>query len=155
MEGNNYSLIGGVILEDDSYRRIHGYPKLTNKQKLFCAAQGKQEIYNGHAIFNEKETFKVIQARKGHIRQNDLSYVLLHKASEIMVRVDIIGATHEGVPTPHIHIYDEEHNQGEVAIPLSQIANYNITDSIIDSLAEFLKFNNFDLTNNQISQRTV
>lgn len=144
-----------IFLEDDKYQQLHDHPKITNKNKLSCAAQGKQEKFNGHAVFDAKETFKIIQVRKGHIRQNDLTYVLMHSKNDIMLRIDIVGATHQGIPTPHVHIYDEKHEQGNLCIPLSDIQNYNPTDDIITSLAEFLKYNNFEMKDLQISENTV
>ncbi|RRG09838.1 MAG: hypothetical protein DUD32_06515 [Lactobacillus sp.] len=142
-------------MEDEKYQQLHNRPKITNKKKLYCAISGSQEIFHGHSIFNSKETFKVIQVRKGHIRKNDLTYVLMHSTSEIVIRIDIIGATHQGIPTPHVHIFDERHNQGAICIPLSKIQDYDRTDDIASSLGEFLKYNNFEMANLQISEKTV
>lgn len=131
-------------MKNDEYKRLHKLPKKLNRNKIYCAALGTQEKFYGHGTFNSNEKFTVIQVRKGKRRKNSLTYVLLYK-SEIMVRVDVNGAAHHGVHTPHIHIFDDEHNQGEIAISLSEIKNYDETDEIIKSFIEFLKYNKFDL----------
>ena len=142
-------------MENKEYQKKHNYPKAMNKPDIPCATQGEQRVFNAHAIFNSNEQFKVIQVRKGHIRKTDLSYVLMYKSSSVMLRIDIIGATHQGIPTPHVHIYDVDHEQGCLAIPLSQLKGYLPTSNIVDSLVEFLKYNNFDLKDVQIYEPTV
>ncbi|AYG36482.1 MULTISPECIES: DUF6978 family protein [Lactiplantibacillus] len=142
-------------MEDTKYSTLHNYPKITNQNKLFCAVQGSQKVFNGHAVFNSNEQFKVIQVRKGHIRKKDLTYVLMYRHKEIMLRVDLIGATHQGTPTPHVHIFDESHDNGLTVIPLNQIPEYNTTDNVIESLGEFLKYNNFQVELLEISEPTV
>jgi len=140
-------------MKDDEYQKLHDYPKTVNRNKIYCAPQGAQKIIKGHATFDPDKEFRVIQVRKGHIRKNDLSYVLMYKS--IMIRIDLIGATHQGIPTPHVHIFDEKHNDGLDVIPLFDIENYNQTSDIIESLATFLKYNNFELSDLSISLSTV
>ena len=72
-----------------------------------------------------------------------------------MIRSDVIGATHENVPTPHVHIFDAAHNNGRVAVPLSDFLNYSPTTDIKESLAEFLKYNNFDISGISITEPIV
>lgn len=142
-------------MEDEDYNKLKNYDKIMNQKKLVCAPQGKQVAFNGHAIFKSTETFKVYQNRRGHNRPDTLTYVLMHKASEQMIRIDLIGATHESVPTPHIHIFDEAHNNGFIAIPLSELENYSSNSNIQNSLAEFLKYNNFDIHDINISEALI
>lgn len=130
-------------MENIEYDRLHNLPKKLNKDKIDCAAIGTQEKFYGHGIFNKNEKFTVIQVRKGKRRKNSLTYVLLYK-SEIMVRVDVNGASHHGIKTPHIHIFDDRHFQGDKAISLYDLPNYDSTDEIIQSFIEFLKYNKFD-----------
>ena len=68
-----------------------------------------------------------------------------------MLRIDIAGAPHNGLDTPHVHIYDDTHEQGRLAIPLSELESYRLTDEIIESLVAFLEYNNFDSNNLVIS----
>ncbi|MFD1125281.1 DUF6978 family protein [Lentilactobacillus raoultii] len=140
-------------MENHKYLKLHNYPKITNQTRLYCANQGQQESYAGHAIFDNTEKFQVIQARKGKIRKDDLTYVLLYKRSEIMLRIDLVGATHKGIPTPHVHIFDHDHCDGFDAIPLSSLKNYNPSDDIVISLFEFLKYNNFETRELLISSK--
>ena len=72
-----------------------------------------------------------------------------------MIRIDISGQEHDGVDTPHVHIFDEEHENGRIAIPLSDLPNYDPTDDVVKSLYEFLKYNEFDTKGIQISPSTV
>ena len=71
-------------MENTKYSTLHGYPKITNQDTLACAVQGTQKIFNGHAIFNSNEQFKVIQVRKGHLRTNDLTYVLMWQITSLI-----------------------------------------------------------------------
>lgn len=142
-------------MEDDKYIKLHQYPKILNQIHLYCAVQGSQESYNGHAVFKSSESFRVIQVRKGKRRKNDLTYVLMYRKSEIMLRIDLIGATHNGIDTPHVHIFDQTHSDGFDAIPLSSLGNYNPTDDVVQSLYEFLKYNNFETAGISISPKTV
>ncbi|HDA7321759.1 DUF6978 family protein, partial [Staphylococcus aureus] len=51
-----------------------------------------------------------------------------------MIRFDVNGSDHanspnnERIPTPHIHIYTEEYNNGGIAIPLKDIEDLELTD---------------------------
>ncbi|WP_204119962.1 DUF6978 family protein [Levilactobacillus wangkuiensis] len=140
-------------MENPKYQKLHNYPKTINRKKIFCAAQGEQRFINGHATFNADEEFKVIQVRKGRIRKEDLTYVLMYK--NIMLRIDLIGATHHGIPTPHVHIFDDAHDNGRDVISLSDVNNYDPTTDVVGSLASFLRYNNFDLTDVSISPVTA
>ena len=51
--------------------------------------------------------------------------------------------------------YDDDHANGSLAIPLAAIPSYNATNDIINSLIEFLKYNNFDLNSLQVSEQLV
>ena len=57
-----------------------------------------------------------------------------------MIRFDVNGSDHanppnnERIPTPHIHIYTEEYNNGVISIPLKDIEDLELTDEIIESL---------------------
>ncbi|TPR16689.1 DUF6978 family protein [Apilactobacillus timberlakei] len=125
------------------YLKLHNILKSFKSDEIECCKKGKQKVFNAHAVSNSKITFKVIQNRKGHRPdRKNLSYVLMSKG-EWMVRVDLHGQNHKGVPTPHIHIYDELHDNGQIAISLKSLAHYNETDDVIQSFVEFLKYNCF------------
>lgn len=142
-------------MEQPLYNELHKIIKITNSSLLVCALPGQQRYFSGHAIANSSIQFKVVQNRKGHHNPNNLSYVLFHGSSEIMIRVDLNGQEHAGVKTPHIHIYNEDFKNGKLAIPLNEMANYNVTEDIIESLAAFLKYNNFEIKNTLITKPMV
>ncbi|WP_225364532.1 DUF6978 family protein, partial [Lentilactobacillus parakefiri] len=79
----------------------------------------------------------------------------MYKKSEVLLRIDLVGATHRGIPTPHVHIFDDEHDNGFLAIPLDKLEKYNLTEDIIESLQEFLKYNNFDINELSIEQKLI
>lgn len=54
------------------------------------------------------------------------------------------------IPTPHVHIYDEKHADGTIAVPLSDISDYEIVSELHDSLIAFLIYNNVERKDVQI-----
>lgn len=141
-------------MTNDEYARLSNLPKKLTKNHLQCAAEGSEESFNGYATFDSTQKFRVIQNRCGH-KSKILTYVLIHNPSKIMLRVDLQGKPHNGLPTPHVHIYDDDHDNGSLAIPLAAIPSYNETNDIINSLIEFLKYNKFDLNSLQVSEQLV
>lgn len=142
-------------MKDSEYNKLHVLSKQLNKNRISCAANGTQEKFEGHSTFNKNEKFTIIQNRKGKRRKDNLTYVLLHNSSQIMIRIDINGASHQKVPTPHVHIFDDKHNQGLTAIPLKELKDYDSTDDIINSLIEFIKYNNFNLNDIHFDEKIV
>ena len=126
-------------MENEQYQQLHDLPKDLDDHNIDVAAPGTQVELPGHGKFDKKKKFIVIQNRKGHHRKNNLTYVLRSNLG-VMIRIDINGTMHHKVPTPHVHIFDEAHNNGTEVIPLAKLANYtNISDDIIESLKAFLK----------------
>ena len=142
-------------MDNKDYNYLHNLPKSTNKDHLFCAPFGEQTSFNGTGTLDPTEKFRVVQNRKGHRRNNNLTYILFYKQNNIMIRVDINGQRHDGVETPHVHIFDKKHNNGLKAIPLRNLHNYDETDDIVQSLYEFLKYNNFSTKGLRISPSTA
>lgn len=69
-----------------------------------------------------------------------------------MVRLDMTGPPHDdrngnSIDTPHLHIFDESHNFGKWAIPLSDISDTEIIYELRDSLTIFLTYNTVDMKN--------
>ncbi|HJA22826.1 MAG TPA: hypothetical protein H9958_01180 [Candidatus Limosilactobacillus intestinavium] len=142
-------------MKNSDYNYLHKLPKIINRNHLFCAPYGEQTSFNGNGTLDTSEKFRVVQNRKGHRRNNNLTYILFYKQNNIMIRIDINGQRHEGVETPHVHIFDEEHSNGLEVIPLSKLPDYTPTDDIVQSLYEFLKYNNFDTKGLSISPSTA
>ncbi|HFV9309916.1 TPA: hypothetical protein ACIAJF_002255 [Staphylococcus aureus] len=78
-----------------------------------------------------------------------------------MIRFDVNGSDHanppnnEIIPTPHIHIYTEEYNNGVISIPLKDIEDLELTDEIIESLDFFMKYTNIKHDNVIIESRLL
>ena len=132
-------------MDNKDYNYLHNLPKSTNKDHLFCAPFGEQTSFNGTGTLDPTEKFRVVQNRKGHRRNNNLTYILFYKQNNIIIRVE----------TPHVHIFDKKHNNGLKVIPLSKLPNYDTTDDIVQSLYEFLKYNNFSTKGLRISPSTA
>ncbi|USS89395.1 DUF6978 family protein [Fructilactobacillus cliffordii] len=130
-------------MTDINYRQLKLVDKQLDHHKIETATNGSMKNYWGHSIFNSQQKFRVIQCRNGHRNKNKLSYVLTYKNTTTLIRVDINGKPHKGVPCPHAHIYSDKHPNGEEAISLSKIKNYTGTDDVILSLKEFLNYCNF------------
>ena len=131
-------------MKDEKYQQLHQLAKVLNKQPVEIAAPESQVSLNGRGKFERRNKFIVIQNRKGHHRKNNLTY-LLRTNNNVMIRVDLHGKTHNRVPTPHVHIFDETHGNGTVAIPLINLSKYSaLSDDIVESLKAFLKYNNFE-----------
>lgn len=139
-------------MENSLYNKLHSTIKITNSLSLTCSNPKQQKNFFGHAISNEKEKFRILQNRKGHHNKRNLSYLMFYGSNDLMIRIDLNGQAHNGVKTPHVHINNEEYNFGKVAIPLSKLKSYNVTEDIIESLSEFLKYNQFDLTSIKIDE---
>ncbi|MGJ3977407.1 DUF6978 family protein [Levilactobacillus brevis] len=142
-------------MENNLYNKLHNTIKINVPLNLTCANPTKQKNFKGHAISNESDKYRILQNRKGHHNKNNLSYLMFHGNNDIMIRVDLNGQTHNGIRTPHVHIFNEDYNDGKIAIPLNGLKDYNVTDDIIESLAEFLKFNNFDLDSVTINKTLI
>lgn len=135
-------------MKDKKYNELHNLDKTLKKRIITCARKGEQVKLDGYAIFKKSKKFSVIQNRQGH-KFSLLSYVLMYKSS-VLIRVDIIGRAHKGIPTPHVHICNEKYDNGCLAIPLSKLKKYKENDDIVDSLYNFLQYNNFEINSLQI-----
>jgi len=110
---------------------------------------------NFHDIVSKEDPdliFKLLINRKGHVRENSLSYQMSSLKFGPIVRLDMTGPAHDSkdgflIETPHVHIFDERHNNGRWAIPLSEINDEKIINVLYDSLIIFLLYNNVDTTN--------
>lgn len=142
-------------MENNKYGELENVTKVTNQNNITCAKFGDQRAYLAHAISNDSIKFRVLQNRKGHLNKHNLTYILFYKKDEIMVRVDISGAVHDKIKTPHIHIFDETHNNGKNAIPISKIKGYTGSDEVVKSFSEFLNYCNFSIEEMVIQEALV
>ena len=46
------------------------------------------------------------------------------------------------IPTPHLHIFTDEYDNGRIAVPLNEITDIILVNEIIDSLEFFMDYTN-------------
>ncbi|PNZ71134.1 hypothetical protein E2556_07655 [Staphylococcus croceilyticus] len=51
------------------------------------------------------------------------------------------------MPTPHLHIFSEEYDNGRIAIPLSKLSNKALENELMDSLEFFMDYTNINHKN--------
>lgn len=121
--------------------------------KFFIPDAGSQYRQNLSCPDNQ-ENFNMIINRRGHINKGKLTYIMNSNSIGNLIRLDMTGPSHIGfddknIPTPHVHIFDEEHNFGNIVVPLSELSNDTITE-IFDSMGFFLWYNNVEINNLEI-----
>lgn len=142
-------------MENEKFNELLLIVKYLQKNKIDFPDYGTQNI---HTIIAENEfnnKFQLVINRKGHLRRDNLTYQMMSKRFGILVRLDMSGSPHDdrfgnSVDTPHVHIFDEEHNNGRWAIPLSDLSDSEIIFELYDSLVLFLKYNNVKIDNVKI-----
>ncbi|GFK24924.1 DUF6978 family protein [Tetragenococcus halophilus] len=139
-------------MEDKKYNELLELIKLLRKNTIEFPDNGKQNSYKLTAKDNISLTFELLINRKGHLRENVLTFLMKSENDGIMVRLDMTGPPHaskEGVllDTPHVHIFNEKYNEGKWAVSLSDIDDENIIYKLHDGLNVFLKYNNVETKN--------
>lgn len=142
-------------MRDDVFEEILSCIKILNGKKLLIP-DNKTQHYNYFYRFGDiKEKYKMLINRRGHVREEPLSFSFFSEKHGYLVRLDMTGTPHEDMfgnelETPHVHIFDETHDNGKKVVPLSQITNEEIINELYDSLVAFLQYCNADLTNIEI-----
>lgn len=142
-------------MEDNLYEQLLNLIKIVKKQSIDFPEYGNQ---NFHTILDKNDVenkFKLLINRKGHLRTDALTYQMMSEKHGVMVRLDMTGTPHDdkdgnSVDTPHLHIFDERHNMGSWAIPLSEITDQEIIYELLDSLTVFLRYNTVETKNVKI-----
>lgn len=142
-------------MENNDINNVIKLPKFLYESNLHCAAKGQKQDFFGRSTFDESKKFRVHQNRVGHLNSNFLTYILFSNKSKPIIRIDLNGKSHHGIPTPHVHIMDKEHHNGQIAIPLSDLNDYQITDDVVNSLKSFLAYTNFETNNLTIDEKLV
>lgn len=117
-------------------------------------AQRKEDIV---AADNDKNKFTLVMNRKGHYNKEKATYIMMSNYyGGALVRLDLTGPDHynydtdEYIPTPHLHIMNEQHLNGQRAIALDNTLNVEFKLDLAESLRYFLEYNNVDLTEIQL-----
>ena len=101
--------------------------------------------------YDENEKFVLIINRKGNKNLKNLSFLINSRThGKRMVRLDMNGAPHDNpdgelIPTPHIHIHDEKHLDGRIAIPLENVTDKELIDELYESMLFFLDYKSIEV----------
>ena len=134
-------------MESNCFQELLNCIKLLEQKTIQFPDVGKQRKYRLYCISDKNEKFELIINRKGHLNQQNLTYQLMsHTLKGVLVRLDCNGAPHDDVDTPHVHIFDEEHDYGRIAIGLGDL-EVNLANELLDSLIYFLDYTNVNYAN--------
>lgn len=118
--------------------------------------EGHQSKFHLYNELDKEERYSLIINRKGHLREDYLTYVMFSEEHKIMVRLDYSGSPHDNrdsdgnittIETPHVHIFSDEYNNGANAISLDDLSDYKIIYPLRDSLIAFMLYNNGNIDN--------
>ncbi|WP_262315603.1 DUF6978 family protein [Lacticaseibacillus parakribbianus] len=137
-------------IETAQFIRLLELEKRCDESTLNLPTTGEQARYNITALFEPDERFIALMNRKGHIQRNNLTLIMRSKSSGVMMRYDIVGADHNWVPTPHLHVFDAQHHNGRVVIAGADLGDLRLDasspENLIHALAWFLLYNRVTLT---------
>lgn len=133
-------------MEPENFQPLFECLKILEKKKIEFPEFGNQNKHIAHKHDNSRLKFDLIINRKGHLKDDYLTYQIQTK-SQLLIRFDISGSPHENpngtmINTPHIHIFDEIHDHGRIAIPLEELEDLELISDLRYSLLEFMRYNN-------------
>jgi len=141
-------------MESSEYNRLIKLLKRPDNDHLYLPKDGEQEMYKIHAILNSSENFKSYVSRTHHKKRKKISLIINSNKYGYMMRFDIIGAPHNDVPTPHLHIFNKSQDfRNQTFLSYNQLPkeikpdlnHLDEIDNIIDNFTNFLEYNNVDL----------
>ncbi|MBK0040790.1 MULTISPECIES: hypothetical protein [unclassified Leuconostoc] len=140
-------------LQNLLFDKLKSLAKLVVNNEIHVPSFSNETRTDLEAQVNDNIRFELIINRKGHRNKNIFSLVFLSPRydNKIMTRLDYSGTSHKGVETPHVHIYDEKHDFGKNALPLSALSADDIK-TYMDALDWFLNDNNVVHDNVKISE---
>lgn len=130
-------------MEDELFKTLFECRKILLETLIKLPQPGEQNVFDARKYNDEHEKFKVIVNRKGHYNPDNLTYQLTSRFG-ILVRIDMSGAPHANIDTPHVHIFNKEFDFGRKAIALNDITDAILLKDMIDSFTFFLRYNNID-----------
>lgn len=137
-------------MDEFTYKRLIQCLKILNNNILEFPEQGKQNIHYAYNLNNRKEKFELLINRKSHYNPDYLTLILRSTNNGTLVRFDINGQIHNDVETPHVHIFNEQYDFGRKAIPLSNIADFDLNLSLRDALLIFMDYTKICTSNIKI-----
>ncbi|MDW4232606.1 DUF6978 family protein [Staphylococcus saprophyticus] len=138
-----------IILDKNVFDNLMKKIKVFEKKFSTLPIAGEQAKHKLIHVIDHEEKFTLIINRKGHRNRNNLTLIInssTYKSS--MVRFDVNGSDHENppdfkvIPTPHLHIFTDEYDNGRIAVPLNEITDIILVNEIIDSLEFFMDYTN-------------
>lgn len=150
MPGNRGLTLGNDI-KTSTFNKLLLLVKTSDDSTIFLPKFGEQNNYPVTALYEPSIKFMVVVHRKGHIQVNNLTIIMKSRSAGIMYRFDVFGAPHNGITTPHLHIFDSQHNGGSDVISGTSLTKMNLPatniqnsfdEILLDSFIRFLKLNN-------------
>ena len=133
----------GVFMTKDReiyFQELLNCVKILEKNIINLPPVGSQRKYKIQKYDDKLEKFVLVANRKGHLNLKNLTYMMISHSLGALLRLDCNGAPHDEVPTPHLHIFDKEHDNGRLAIGLSDLG-LDLSQDLIASLIWFLDEN--------------
>ena len=140
------------MIESDNFADLFLILKVLADKKLNLPDVGNESKSTILAKNDDNIKFELVVNRKGHKNPDNLTYQMVSlKPRRLIIRLDVSGAPHlnpngEQIPTPHVHIFNEEYMQGKIAIPLEDLTDLRLVSRLHESIRFFLDYNNVDTT---------
>lgn len=153
-----------VDMDSESFKVLLALEKIPDEESIHPPILGEQNKHSISGLYDQSKKFTAIINRKGHIQVNDLTLIMQSRSSGIMYRYDVIGVSHNGTLTPHLHIFDSNHNGGSDVVSGAGLDSLGLpskhletctAEAIIQSLSAFLIFNNVTLESVVINGTTL
>ncbi|HIY93370.1 hypothetical protein [Companilactobacillus sp. HBUAS56275] len=116
-------------MDKNAYDKLFTLDKVLNRPRVRLAGINEQKCYFAHGLFDVNKKFTVIMNCKGH-KKKKLSLMIRSSDGGNMMRFDIIGKSHHGYATPHLHIFNSENifdcefiEKSSLPFPLGRISN--------------------------------
>lgn len=122
-------------LQDQLFDKLQMLAKIVVNDEIQIPSFTNETRTDLVAKINDSIRFSLIINRKGRRNKNIFSLVFLSPRfpEKVMMRLDYSGVSHQGIETPHVHIYDERHDFGKRAISLYELsveATYNYMNAL-------------------------
>lgn len=146
-------------IETTHFEELLNLEKRCDKLNLDLPVFGEQLKYGVSGIFKPDEHFVALVNRKGHVRTDNLTFMMRSKTSGVMFRFDVVGSDHNGIPTPHLHVFDSRHDNGRQVLYGEALGSLNVDatdpDILIKALTKFLAHNHVELSSIAINGTTL
>lgn len=144
-------------MSDTNFEELFSCLKLLLNDTIELPDFGFQKTEKIKDAYNDNSKFDLIMNRKGHYNKEKMTYVMYSSYYRgALIRLDLTGPDHynyntgEHIPTPHLHIMNEEYENGRIAVALDDIDNFVFRLDLAGSLISFLEYNNVKLDGIQL-----